>query len=104
MKSVKQYEDAINERISELCDGILRKSRSGQSVDLAEYTRWYLADTYNHLAYGQSNGCVANESDVDGLVDGIQSAYPMVGTVAVLPWLLIPLIKNALFKSLVLPH
>lgn len=28
----------------------------------------------------------------------------MVGTVAVLPWLFIPLIKNALLKKLVVPY
>ena len=104
MKATKQFEGAINDRISELCDKISERSRSGQGVDFAEYTRWYLADTYSHLAYGEPNGCVANEKDVGGLINGIQSAYPMVGTVAVLPWLFIPLIKNAVFKRLILPH
>ena len=36
--------------------------------------------------------------DAGGLIGAIQSAYPMVGTVAVLPWLLIPLIKNRILK------
>ena len=80
----------------ELCDKTSERSRSGQGVDFAEYTRWYLADIYSHLTYGEPNGCVSNEKDVGGLINGIQSAYAMVGTVAVVPWLLIPLIKNAI--------
>ena len=68
------------------------------------FLSWWLADVYSHIAYGEPLGCVAQRQDVNGLIDAIQSAYPMVGTVAVLPWLFIPLIKNTALKKLVVPY
>lgn len=104
MKTLKKFEKTIDERIAELCDRIKQRSAAHEAVDFSEYVRWWLADVYSHIAYGEPLGCVARGHDVNGLIDAIQSAYSMVGTVAVLPWLFIPLIKNALLKKLVVPY
>ncbi|KAL9626676.1 MAG: hypothetical protein Q9164_007822, partial [Protoblastenia rupestris] len=57
-----------------------------------------------HIAYGESLGCIVQNKDAGGLIGAIQSAYPMVGTVAVLPWLLVPLIKNRILKRFSVPY
>ena len=65
---------------------------------------WFLTDVFGHLTYGEPIGCVAQGQDVDGLMNALQNIYSMVATVAVLPWLLIPIIRNTVFKKTIMPH
>ena len=44
MKSLKQFELDIDERIRELCEAFGRKSMAGEDVDFAEYTRYDCTD------------------------------------------------------------
>lgn len=76
---------------------------AGKSLLLTR-SRWFLADTFGHLAYGEPPGCISQGRDAGGLIHALQSIYSMAGTVAVLPWLMMPLMRNKLFQNLVMPH
>ena len=46
MKSLKQFEMDIDERLQELCDTFRKKSSAGEDVDFAEYTRYGSPHSY----------------------------------------------------------
>ncbi|MCJ1432411.1 hypothetical protein MMC27_001767 [Xylographa pallens] len=105
MKTMKDFEPIISDRILSLCDTIRTKScLTGKPLDIAAYTRFFLSDVFNHLTYGKPIGCVEHGEDVDGLIQALQDIYWLTASVAVLPWLLLPLMKNGFVFRYLLPY
>lgn len=118
---MKGFESQISERIDELCD-IIQMSlacdnevldfteyiRYGTSITLTDLdwplTRFFLSDVFNHLSYGKHLGCVANGYDIDGQIEALQNLYSLSATVAVLPSVMLPLIKNSFLKTYFWSH
>ncbi|KAG8532440.1 uncharacterized protein KY384_002317 [Bacidia gigantensis] len=96
LKALSKFEGRIDEQIDGLCAQLGQKCKTGKSVDFVEYV--------SHIAYGKPLGCVDQGRDVGGLIDAIQSIYPMVGTVAVLPQIFIPIFNNRFCRRFINPH
>src|SRR6266516_6494163 len=71
---------------------------------LTETIRWFLSDVFSQLTYGEPIGCVAQGRDVNGLIQALQNLYAMSATIAVLPWLLLPLLRNSLLRKYLLAY
>ena len=41
--------------------------------------------------------------DIDGLIGALQSIYPLVATVAILPWIMLPVVKSSLYGRFLIP-
>ena len=71
---------------------------------MADATRWYIYDTVTHLIYGEPAGFVAQEKDVNALIESWHDMFRLGGLVATLPWLIHPLITSWPLKRYLMPH
>lgn len=66
-------------------------------MEMTNQYRWFLADTWNYLAYGQRLGHVDQGRDVNGHIAALQGVYSMSATAAVMPWLM-PLLRHPTWR------
>ena len=55
------------------------------------------------MAFGEAIGFVRNGCDVGGLIQAFHNMAPLAGLVAALPWILNPILKNAVLGKFIMP-
>ena len=55
------------------------------------------------MAFGEAIGFVRSGCDVGGLIQAFHNMAPLAGLVAALPWLLNPILKNAVLGRFIMP-
>ena len=113
----RDHENKISERVDELCNIISKRSvDEGRAIDFSQhlryvsqrlrgliqdakvFSRWFLADTWTHLVYGQPTGSVAAGEDSKHLIEALEGVYVFSATAAVLPWLM-PWLRKAWWRK-----
>ena len=71
---------------------------------LTSLNRWFLNDALTAVLHGKPVGCLAQKGDANGFLRTLQGIYTMSGMVAVLPWIMMPLVTNKFLRKYVLKY
>lgn len=65
---------------------------------------WFAYDLVTELGFGEPIGFVKQGKDVENLISDFHEMTPMAGVLAAVPWLIIPILTNPLFKRYLIPR
>ena len=71
---------------------------------LTKALRWFLNDVISGMVHGEPLGCITQGQDVHGLIRTLHGIYTMSSFVAVLPYLMLPLVKNLFLRRYVFKY
>ena len=105
MTNLRKFERDIDNTIVELVRSLRAKyAATGEPLDWADWARWFVYDAVSQLAFSRPIGFIREARDVQGLIKAFHNMAVMAGVVAVLPWLVNPVLQHPLFKKYLMPR